>query len=152
MSTPVSQIKARMVLQLQLLGHEGFRSAAYQDSEGYWTIGIGRMIDSRKGGGITPEEALYLLANDIEKAERQLYQRLPWWRNLDEVRQRVLLDMAFNLGIDGLLEFKNTLQAIQEKRWEDAAKGMLASLWAEQVGARAHRLAQMMRTGEDVSR
>ena len=143
-----AKIKSHLLLQAQLLEHEGFRSSAYEDSLGFLTIGIGRMIDAKRGGGITAEEALYLLANDIAKVERQLYERLPWWRGLDEVRQRVLLDMAFNLGIVGLLGFKGTLQAVQEGRYGDAADGMLESLWAQQVGRRAQRLALMMRTGQ----
>jgi lysozyme len=66
---------------------------------------------------------------------------------LDPVRARVLQNMAFNLGIDGLLGFKNTLSAVKAKNWAAASQGMLSSRWAEQVGARAQRLAKMMRTG-----
>ncbi len=133
----------------QLEEHEGFRSSAYQDSEGWLTIGIGRLIDKRKGGGISKAEALILLENDVKRFTAQLDQKLPWWRSLSDVRQRVLVDMAFNLGVPGLLGFKNTLRAIHEGRFEDAAAGMLASKWATQVGARAHRLARMMRTDQE---
>jgi lysozyme len=137
-------------LLAQLEEHEGFRSSAYSDSEGWLTIGIGRLIDSRKGGGITKGEALYLLENDVRKVTAQLDEHLPWWSRLDEVRQRVIADMGFNLGITGLLTFKNTLRLIQEQKYELAADAMLASRWATQVGRRAIRLSEMMRTGQDL--
>ena len=59
----------------------------------------------------------------------------------------MLADMCFNLGINRLLGFKNTLAAIKAGDYEAAADGMLASMWAKQVGKRAHRLIKMMREG-----
>lgn len=140
-------VRARLHFQERLLRSEGFRESAYQDTQGMWTIGIGRMIDSRAGGKITPAEALFLLSNDMDTAERELDENLGWWRVLDPIRASVLLEMAFNLGLPKLLKFTNTLEAVQSKRWDDAARGMLDSLWADQVGERAVRLAEMMRTG-----
>jgi lysozyme len=131
----------------ELIRDEGEILHAYADSLGYLTIGVGRLIDKRRGGGISKEESRYLLSNDIKETESQLDIRLPWWRVLSATRQRVLLNMAFNLGIDGLLGFKNTLLAIKQGDYERAAKGMLASKWAKQVGARANRLAEMMKNG-----
>lgn len=126
---------------------EGVIDHAYQDSLGYWTIGVGRLIDKRKGGRLSDDEIDYLLTNDIADVETDLDEHLVWWTTLDPVRQRVIANMCFNLGIAGLLGFKNTLKAVRERRWDDAAKGMLASKWAKQVGKRAERLAKMMRTG-----
>lgn len=137
----------RLAAQLKL--HEGVIPHAYQDSLGYWTIGVGRLIDKRRGGKLRDDEVVYLLKNDIAEVCKALDAKLPWWRTLDPIRQRVIADMAFNLGVDGLAKFKNTLAAVQAKRWSDAAEGMLASLWARQVGQRARRLAEMMLTGED---
>lgn len=137
----------RDLMKSELQRDEGFVSHAYQDSEGYLTIGIGRLIDRRRGGGITEEEAKYLLNRDLDRFEAELDAKLPWWRTLDDVRQRVILNMAFNLGIDGLLKFKYTLKAVEEGRWKEAAFGMMDSRWAEQTGNRAKRLAAMMRTG-----
>lgn len=134
-------------LLAELRRDEGVVPHAYQDHLGYWTIGVGRLIDKRKGGRLSDEEIDYLLANDIARFKAGLDEHLPWWRGLDPVRQRVLVNMAFNLGINGLLGFKNTLAAVKAKRWIDASRGMLASKWADQVGLRAHRLAKMMRTG-----
>lgn len=136
-----------LVLLDELVRDEGLVLHAYNDSLGYITIGVGRLIDQRMGGGITREEAYYLLKNDVAKVQKQLDQKLPWWRKLDDVRQRVLINMAFNLGINGLLGFKLTLRAVEEGQYELAAKYMLHSRWAIQVGDRATRLAAMMRTG-----
>lgn len=126
---------------------------AYKDSLGYLTIGVGRMIDKAKGGGLAPDEIDYLLANDVKRSMAELDKSLPWWRNLSEPRQRVLVNMCFNLGIGssalgtGLLGFKNTLAMIQVGDYEGAADGMLHSKWARQVGDRAMRLSAMMRKG-----
>lgn len=121
---------------------------AYQDSLGYWTIGVGRLIDPRKGGSISETEALLLLHNDIQKARTALLAALPWASQLDEVRRGALLAMAFNMGIGGLLEFKNTLSLLQKGQFGEAAGEMLKSRWAQQVGARANRLARQIATGE----
>lgn len=127
--------------------HEGRVPHAYQDSLGYWTIGVGHLIDRRKGGKLPDHIIDALLDWDIDRTEELLARTLPWFRDLDPVRRAVLLDMAFNLGVAGLLGFKNTLAAVKEKRWEAAAHGMLASKWSRQVGYRSLRLADMMRSG-----
>lgn len=132
----------------QLRDEEGEVLHVYNDSMGFATIGVGRLIDKRKCGGITPEESAYLLGNDIAKVNAQLDTKLPWWRKLDEVRQAVIQGMAFQMGIDGLLGFKNTLKMIESGDYEGAGKGMLNSLWAKQTPARAKRMSEQMRTGE----
>ena len=131
-------------LRRQLLDHEGMVLKPYRDTVGKLTIGIGRNLADR---GISEEEALFLLENDIEMCVADLNKALPWWTTLSEARQHVLLDMCFNLGIGRLLGFKNTLVAVRDGNYEKAARGMLASLWAKQVGRRAFRLATMMREG-----
>lgn len=130
----------------QLILHEGIRYKAYKDTVGKVTVGVGRNLVDR---GLSATEVDYLLNNDIEGCRHQLDTELPWWRTLSEVRQRVLVDMCFNLGIHGLLGFKNTLGFIQAGAYDAAAAGMLKSKWAEQVKSRAIRLAEMMRTGID---
>ena len=131
----------------QITRHEGYRRSAYQDSKGYWTIGIGRLIDKKLNGGLTEEEARYLLQNDLDRCANDLDAKLPWWSGLSENRRYVLLNMCFNLGINKLLGFKNTLKMIQDGNYDGAAKGMLNSLWAKQVGNRAVELANQMRKG-----
>lgn len=132
----------------QLRGDESAKRSAYQDHLGYWTIGIGRLIDARKGGGLSEDEMDYLLANDVKRRETELDKRLSWWRQLDDARQGVLINMAFQLGVDGLLGFKNTLDLIKSGRYDAAAAGMMNSKWAVQTPNRASRLAKQMRTGE----
>ncbi len=136
--------RAAMVSQLRL--HEGERLKPYRCTAGKLTIGVGRNLEDR---GITREESAMLLANDIAAEERELLRALPWVAQLDEVRQRVLLDMSFNLGIVGLLGFKNTLATIRAGDYTKAAAMMLDSKWARQVGQRAERLSRMMATGKD---
>ena len=134
--------RAAMIHQLTL--HEGLRLAPYKCTSGKLTIGIGRNLDDR---GITEAEAAYLLGNDIDDFQDRLTREIPWMVELDAVRQRVLLDMAFNLGVPGLLKFKRTLAAIKGKEYDRAAAMMLDSRWATQVGQRAKRLSHMMATG-----
>lgn len=131
--------------QLEL--HEGLRLKPYRCTAGKLTIGIGRNLDDT---GITKAEAYELLSNDIDRVVRECGP-YPWWDAVknDPVRSRVILDMAFNMGIKGLTGFKNTLAAVAAKDWPRAAKGMRGSLWAKQVKERATRLARMMETGQD---
>lgn len=137
-------------LQAELVRDEALRLAAYQDSLGYWTIGVGRLIDARKGGGITVAEAMMLLSNDIDRIERDVGLRWPWYARLDDVRQRVMINMAFNLGIGGLSGFKRTLGSVERGEYAKAAQEMMQSTWATQVKGRATRLARMMHSGQDV--
>lgn len=120
---------------------------AYQDSLGYWTIGVGRLIDKRLGGGLSDDEIEYLLSNDMKKAEITARKLVKNFDALTDNRKVVILDLAFNLGETKLAKFVNTLKAINEGRWEDAAKGMENSLWYVQVGKRSKKLVQMMRQG-----
>ena len=135
--------QAAMIRQLRL--HEGERLKPYRCTAGKLTIGVGRNLEDR---GITAAESAYLLGNDIDSHWRELVRALPWVERLDEVRQRVLLDMAFNLGIGGLLGFKNTLATIKAGDYQKAAAMMLDSKWARQVGRRADRLSGMMASGK----
>ena len=133
-------------IKAQLVRHEGLRLKPYRCTAGRLTIGIGRNLDDR---GISQKEAYTMLERDIQDCEQWLIDKIPEiYNKLDEVRQSVLLNMCFNLGIKGLLEFKNTLAFIDAGDWERAANGMLASKWAKQVGRRAIELSEMMRKGK----
>ena len=135
-------------LAKQLRADEGEESCVYQDSLGYATIGVGRLIDKRKpGAGLRPDEIAYLLQNDIDDRIEALSRRLPWFQNLDDARRGVLLNMAFQLGTDGLLGFKNTLQLIQAGKYAEAADAMMQSRWAQQTPNRAKRMSDQMRDG-----
>lgn len=126
---------------------EGCRLAAYRDTVGVWTIGYGHAY-VHPGTVWTQEQADAQLRADIAHTEASLDIHLPWWDSLDDVRQDVLLEMAFNMGVSALCQFHNTLAAIQRRDWQAAHDGMLRSAWASQVGRRANRLAAQMLTGQ----
>jgi lysozyme len=130
----------------QLKRDEGYKPYAYQDSEGWWTIGYGTLIDPRKGGSIPQDICELLLRRKAEEKNLWLAATLPWTSQLDEVRRTVLQNMSYNLGAK-LLQFKNTLTLVQAGKYEEASVEMLKSLWAKQVGDRANRLAEQMKTG-----
>lgn len=130
----------------QLVRHEGLRLKPYRCTAGKLTIGYGRNLDD---SGISKTEAYVLLENDIQNCEKHIMDEIPEiYIALDEVRKSVLLNMCFNLGIGGLLEFNNTLAFIAAGDWERAANNMLASKWAKQVGRRAIELSELMRKGK----
>lgn len=135
-------------LARQLRGDEGVKAQAYQDHLGFWTIGVGRLIDARKpGSGLRPSEIDMLLQNDIDDRIEALTRRLPWFQNLDDARRGVLLNMSFQMGVDGLLTFKNTLRMVEDGDYMGAARNMMQSKWATQTPERANRMAEQMRTG-----
>jgi lysozyme len=140
---------ARARLRSQLMVDEGIRRKPYRDTVGKITIGVGRNLDDV---GLSHVEVMYLLENDIDRCIRDLVTALPWFAGLDPVRQTVLVNMCFNMGLGsrerGLLSFRNTLAAIARGDYVTAADGMRRSKWARQVGRRAERLARMMETGE----
>ena len=127
-----------------LVRDEGLRLKPYRCTAGKLTIGIGRNLDDV---GISRDEALYLLENDIARAHADASRTFPWYGALDEVRQGVVLNMVFNLGLTRFSQFHQTIQHIQRGEYAAAADQMLKSLWAKQVGARATRLARQMREG-----
>lgn len=135
-------------LTKQLRRDEGDKPTVYNDHLGYATIGVGRLIDPRKpGAGLRPDEVAYLLNNDIDDRIEALTRRLPWFQDLDDVRKGVLLNMAFQMGVDGLLKFVNTLAMVRAGDYDKASVGMLNSLWAKQTPERAKRLSEQMKTG-----
>lgn len=129
----------------QLVVDEGRKRRIYQDTVGKWTAGVGRNLSDRD---FSDDEIALMLKNDIAIVMRELDINIPWWHILCDARQNVLANMCFNLGINRLLGFKKMLAHVVMRRYDDAAKEMLSSKWAKQVGQRAVRLAEMMRTGE----
>jgi len=150
----------------KLITHEGLRLEVYKDSLGIDTIGIGRNLEDR---GITKEEldwmdipnmaivhtmgiseadAMYLAENDVQIVEEELVRAHPCVNKLDAVRQLVVMDMAFNMGVPRLCKFKNMWNAIHEENYIVAAKEMLDSRWAVQVKSRSTKLANAMHNGE----
>lgn len=145
LNLPYVEDMDREKLKKELILDEGEVLHEYKDSLGYSTIGVGRLIDKRKGGGITKQESMYLLDNDITKKSAQVVDALPWIvKHPDEV-QRAVINMSFQMGIHGLLGFKNTLSLIQAKKYKEAADNALKSKWAQQTPNRAKRVTDMIR-------
>ena len=150
----------------KLVAHEGLRLEVYQDTLGIDTIGIGRNLEDRGitnqelsdldipsiehvyKYGITEADAVYLATNDVEIVEEELLRAHPCVDSLDSVRQLILMDMAFNMGVPRLCKFKNMWTAIHNEDFITAAKEMLDSRWANQVKSRATKLAHAMHHGE----
>lgn len=137
---------SRRILRSQLEGDEGFRLFPYYDTVNKLTVGIGHNLTDR---GLSVRIVGLIFEEDVDAVEHELDRALPWWRGLDEVRQRILANMAFNLGATKLLAFRRMLDALKDARYDDAADEMLDSTWAWQVGQRAVRLAKSMRSGKD---
>lgn len=159
--------------EAQLILHEGIRSRPYQDTRGNWTIGVGYNLTARGTGfmkvvlnkgfvwpnmRLSREDALTVLRADILRIEGEIAAEWPFWTTLDEVRQRVVLDMCYNLGHKAET-FVETKALIEAGAYEEASKHLYKSAWAGQVGDgpgghydRADRLAEMLRTGEDYTK
>ena len=125
-----------------LVRDEGLKLEIYKCTAGKLTIGVGRNIEDR---GITTSEARLLLANDVDIISDELTNNFPWWVSMPEPAQRALANMAFNLGVPRLSQFKNMLSALEKGDYNVAAKEALDSNWAKQVGDRANRIAKVFR-------
>lgn len=139
-------------LKDQLRRDEGEVLHVYPDSKGIRTAGVGHNleahgIDLPLGAKITREQCEKWLDEDAEHAARQVLSCLTWAWKLDPIRLAVLINMAFNMGLGKLCEFKQTLELVRKREYDAAATEMLDSLWAKQVGERAKRLAEQMKTG-----
>ena len=139
----------------ELVDEEGLKLKAYKDTVGVVTIGIGHNLQANPakpligrnvymGGSITMDEAKKLFAHDIESVIDDLDERLPWFKDLSLARQYVLISMGFNLGVPGLMKWKNTLSALKSGDIKGTVTGMLNSKWASQVGRRSKKLCEIM--------
>lgn len=146
-----------MSAQLRTMADEGCRLTVYDDAtgkpitagtlvKGNPSIGFGRLLCAP--GGISNAEAVFLFGTDWQKAEAGA-KTLPCYSRINAVRQGVLTEMVFQLGIDGVRKFAKMLGAISRNDFDSAADEMLASRWAEQTPERAHRLADLMRATEN---
>ena len=132
----------------QLMRDEGFRSSAYKDSLGFWTIGSGICIDGSKGCGITSQENQMLLSNRLVAIQDEIAKQYPWTAALDPVRLGVLWNIAYEMGVNGLGQFRNMLAKLQVGDYAGASAAALDSAWARtQSPARAQRLAVQLESG-----
>mgnify|MGYP003627830338 FL=1 len=129
-----------------LIEFEGLRLKPYHCTSGKLTIGVGRNLDDR---GITEDEAMILLANDIKIVQEELLDRWEWMSDLPPRAQMVVMDLAFNMGVPAISNFQNMLRDLKESNWEGAAINLLDSRYAKQVGRRAIYNAHLLETAED---
>lgn len=123
---------------------EGRRRHVYQDTEGYWTVGVGCLVDARKGGGLCDEAIDVQLNHDLQTARKRAA-ALAGFELCNEVRKAVLVSMCFQLG--SLASWTNFRKALSAGDYDAAAEHGLDSLWARQTPKRAERQMQMMRSG-----
>ena len=133
-----------MNLRDSLLRHEGEKLRPYRCTAGKLTIGVGRNLEDR---GITHEEAMYLLDNDIALVKQQVAKEFPWILGLDDTRKDIIYEMCFQIGINRLSLFKKMLSAVREGDYSRAAEEMLDSNWFRQTPVRCKELSEIMRTG-----
>ena len=131
--------------------HEGCDAEPYDDSRGFLTVGIGHNLVAHplpdETYPLTTQRIQEIFAADMQDVVTGLAQKIPWLQQLDEVRQAGLIDMSFEMGVDGVLEFSNTLASIRAGNWQDAHDRMLQSRWDKQVPGRAEEDASMMLSG-----
>ena len=134
-------------LMEELIKDEGYEYGIYEDHLGFATFGVGHLIlDTDKefgqavGTPVSEERILECLMNDIDVVCSELDRNMPWWKELNDNKQRVLANMCFNLGRPRLSNFKKFLAALESDDYEKAAVEMMDSKWATQVGNRAVRL------------
>lgn len=126
---------------------EGFRSTVYRDSEGYWTVGFGICVDDRvAGAGLTEDEARSILNKRVRRTYFDIHRAIPYIDDLPEPVQRAMVNMAYQLGVKGLLQFKKMLLALDVRDYAMAAEEALDSKWAQQTPNRAKRIADLIRS------
>lgn len=138
----------RDMLISQLREDEGLVKHAYQDSKGYWTIGVGRLIDKRLGGGLSESECVYLLQNDISRVFKEIERLFPWVEQMAPARRVAFANLLFNLGSAKLSKFHSTLPALAAGRYQRAHDHLAATKWATDVQpSRRDRILKAIRDG-----
>jgi|TARA_X000001388_G_scaffold41838_1_gene29454 lysozyme len=130
--------------------HEGVRTHAYKCSANMITVGVGRNLDENGGLGLSEDEIDYLLENDIARVKNELANTYFWFNGINEARQDAMIDICFNLGLTRLRGFVKALEAMSREQFDIAADEFMDSKWAQQVGTRAIRVTDMIRSGEHI--
>ena len=132
-------------LQKQLVIHEGLELKPYRCSADKLTIGVGRNIQEV---GITEEEAMVLLANDIARCAGECTREFPWFLDLTPLRKEAVINLVFNMGMATFKKFKKTIAYLEAGNFELAGTELLDSNYARQVGQRSQDVANMLADGE----
>lgn len=127
-----------------LIRHEGIALKPYLCPAHKITIGVGRNLEDT---GITEEEALVLMDNDIRRCQKEAQENFRWFDFLTDARKDVIVSMVFNMGLSRFKEFTQMIKALELRDYEKASNEMLDSKWARQVKDRAIELSKLMRVG-----
>ena len=125
-------------LIISIKENEGFSSVVYKDTLGFDTVGFGTKMP------ISKKEATVLLRMRINDKIEKLSRRKPLFTQLPHNVQEILAEMAYQLGVAGLLKFRKTWLYLEENEYESASVEMRDSLWYKQTPNRAEELAQRM--------
>jgi lysozyme len=131
-------------LKKQLVVHEGLETKLYHCSMGHPTIGVGRNLSV----GISEDEAMYLLDNDIKSVVAQCQATFSWFDGLNDVRKEAIVNLVFNMGLNTFCKFKKTIGYIEKGLFELAGTELLDSNYARQVGQRSVEVANMIADGD----
>ena len=129
-------------LRKDLIAEEGLRLKPYLCPAGKLTLGVGRNLDDV---GITEDEAMMMLDNDIERVKGQLAKALPWLETKPQGVQRAIANMTFQMGLGGVLKFQKMLAALQARDYNAARREALDSAWAKQTPQRAGRVTDLFK-------
>lgn len=129
-----------------LIRHEGIELKPYRCTSDKLTIGVGRNLDDN---GISQDTAMQMLEEDILSSVEDLRRNLNWFDDAPGVVQEALVNLAFNMGIVRLMQFRKTLINLRNGEWDKGADELLDSRYATQVGYRANEVADMIRSAAD---
>lgn len=124
---------------------EGFSAHVYRDQKGFLTIGFGFNLDS---SGIPFSIAEEWLKYNVNKIGSQLANQIYFWKELNDARKCVLINMAYQMGVGGVLGFHGMLSKLGSKDYEGASSEMMDSVWYREFTSRASRLVKIMVSGE----
>ncbi len=128
-------------LKKQLVVHEGLELKPYKCTANKTTIGVGRNIEEV---GISEDEAMYLLKNDIKNVVAQCQATFSWFDGLTDIRKEAIVNLVFNMGLSTFCKFKNTISYLEQGLYELAGTELLDSNYARQVGQRSVDVANMI--------
>ena len=136
-------LQAEEIVQLYNLidQQEGLNLNPYQDTKGLWTFGYGSRFP------LLQNEVEFVRNNRLSLAEIVIMKTIPFYLDLDPVRRILLIDMVYNMGIDGVLEFKDMLGCMKNKDWTGASEAMLNSTWRIEEQSRCEQMAYLMEKG-----
>lgn len=135
-------------LKNKIIDHEGLKTTLYKDSLGNLTIGVGHLLEPSKGGKISINASMFILGEDLAGAHSQLI-KYSWFNQLDDIRQGMLIEMCFNIGMHGVLEFTDMIKSIVKQDYYQASLDFLNSREAHQIKSeRADDMAYRLRFGQ----